>query len=196
MAFTRPVALSLLPLIAFADDILRPGTPVLDRPTLTALGVQLPVSGDDNFNATVSVRYWKSGTSNWLPALPLFRVHPETTLPYTISSQFSGSIFDLRPGTTYDIELAISDPDGPVNQTATLSATTRTVPRDPVTPRSRLVSNTTDLAQALGTAQPGDVITLADGLYTGAWSIYASGTPQNPIVIRGTSQAGTIPGWS
>jgi hypothetical protein len=190
--FVRPLFLTFLPLLAFADNVLRPGMPVLDRPTLTALGVKLPVTGDDNFNATVQVRYRKTGSTAWFTGLPLFRVHPETTVPYTIAPQFSGSIFDLRPATAYDIELKITDPDGPVNQTLTLSATTRAVPKDPVTPRYRFVANTTELGQALGTAQPGDVITLADGVYTGTWSIGASGTQQNPIVIRGTSQAGTI----
>jgi len=56
------------PLIA--DDVLRPGTPMLDRPTLMTLGVKLPVTGDDNYNASVSVRYRqaapKSGTMPYL----------------------------------------------------------------------------------------------------------------------------------
>ena len=36
---------------AWADDVLHPGTPVLDPPTLVALGVALPITGDDNFTA-------------------------------------------------------------------------------------------------------------------------------------------------
>src|SRR5689334_16955261 len=40
-----------------ADNVLHPGIPVLDRPTLTALGVQLPITGDDNYNAVISLRY-------------------------------------------------------------------------------------------------------------------------------------------
>jgi hypothetical protein len=184
--------IALLPLIAFADNVLRPGTPVLDRPTLTALGIKLPLTGDDNFNASVAVRYRKQGTSTWSNALPLFRVHPETVGGYTIAPQFSGSIFDLRPATTYEIELRIADPDGAVDQTLTLSGTTRTVPRDPVAPRNRSVAGASQLSQALSTAQAGDIINLADGVYTGTWSIFASGTEQNPIVIRGASRAGTI----
>jgi hypothetical protein len=188
----RSLIVLFLPLLAFADNILRPGTPVLDRPTLTALGVKLPVTGDDNFNAAVQVRYRKSGTSAWMTALPLFRVHPETVGGYVIEPQFAGSVFDLRPATTYDIELTLSDPDGPINQTLNLTAATRAVPRDPITPRNRLVTTAAELGQALATAQPGDIITLADGVYSGSWAIGASGTQQNPIVIRGTSQAGTI----
>jgi len=47
---------ALWPSSAHAGDLLVPGTPELDRPTLMALGVKLPISGDDNHNAFVSVR--------------------------------------------------------------------------------------------------------------------------------------------
>src|SRR5690349_5997117 len=88
---------AFLPLYAFADNVLHPGTAVLDRPTLISLGIQLPVTGDDNYNASVTVKYRKSGDLNWLQAQPLFRVHPDTALPYVIAPQFAGSILDLRP---------------------------------------------------------------------------------------------------
>jgi hypothetical protein len=81
-----------------ADDLLHPGALVLDRPTLTALGVQLRITGDDNFNASVTVRFRVSGAGDWKTALPLFRVHPETVAGWTASPQFAGSLFDLsRP---------------------------------------------------------------------------------------------------
>ena len=180
------------PAIALSDNVVHPSAPTLDRPTLTALGVQLGVTGDDNFNAKVSVRFRQTGTRSWYNALPLFRVHPETVFNYTVAPQFSGSIFDLRPATTYDIELHLTDPDGPVDTTFTLKGTTRAVPADPVRPRAVSVNNSASLAAALGAAQPGDVITLANGAYPGAFSIFASGTAENPIVIRGASQDGVV----
>src|SRR5581483_7495442 len=82
----------------FADNVVHSGTPALDRPTLTALGVQLPITGDDNFNATVSVAYRVTGTTDWRPALPLFRIHPENTQGYVLTPQFAGSVFNLKPG--------------------------------------------------------------------------------------------------
>lgn len=176
-----------------ADNVLHPSAPVLDRPTLTALGVQLPITGDDNFNATVSVRYRQTGTSAWIQALPLFRVHPESTVLYTVAPQFAGSIFNLRPATSYDIELHAIDPDGPVDQVYTLNATTRAVPGDPAAPRVVNVNSTAALSTALGSAQPGDIIQLADGIYSvGTIFFWGSGTAQNPIVIRGSSEEGTI----
>ena len=176
-----------------ADNVLHPGTPVLDRPTLTTLGVQLPITGDDNFNATVTVLYRPSGTTAWRQALPLFRVHPENTVLYTVAPQFAGSIFDLMPATSYDIQLNAVDPDGPVNQTFNLTATTRPVPSDPPSPRIVNVNSLASLNAALGSAQPGDIIQLADAVYNvGSIFFFGGGTAQNPIVIRGTTEDGTI----
>ena len=174
------------------DDVLHPGLLRLDRPTLMALGVQLLITGDDNHNATVTVRYRPGGAATWRDALPLFRVRPESVPDRFVPEQFAGSIFDLRPSTSYDIELHLTDADGPLDQTLTLTGTTRAVPTDPATPTVRPVSNTAGLASALAAAQPGDVISVADGVYAGPFVLDASGTAANPIVIRGTSEDGTV----
>ncbi len=177
------------------DPVLHPGTPLLDRPTLMALGVQLPISGDENRDARVTLRYREFGSPGWKEAPALLRVKPET-IPagegMTVPEQFAGSIFDLRPATTYELELHAVDADGPVDQILTLTATTRAVPTDPATPHAVAVSNASELAAALAAAGPGDVITLADGLYTGAFVMEADGTAADPIVIRGASRDGTV----
>ena len=177
---------------ARADDVLHPGEVNLDRPTLVALGVQLLISGDDNHDARVTVRYRVAGTPDWRDAMPLFRVHPESVVGRTVPEQFAGSIFDLSPATTYEIELHATDADGPVDQTITVTGTTRPVPGDPQHPAPRTVSDAAGLAAALNAAQPGDVITIADGSYSPHFLITASGTPDDPIVIRGASEDGTI----
>jgi hypothetical protein len=174
------------------DDVLHPGTLRLDRPTLMALGVQLFISGDDNHDASVTVRYRPTGSPTWRDALPLYRVRPESVPGRVVAQQFAGSLFDLRPATTYEIELHATDPDGPVDQTLTLSGTTRDLPHDPAAPHLRPVSDTAGLTAALATAAPGDVITLADGVYAGPFALDTGGTAANPIVIRGTSEEGTI----
>lgn len=179
--------------VLFADDVVRPGTPVLDRPTLTSLGIRLPVGGDDNFNAAATVRYRAAGTNSWAQGLPLYRTHPEHVTWWTAAKEFAGSIFDLRPNTTYDIEITLNDPNGRVNQTFKLSGATRPIPSDPATPREISVRNQQTLRQAIASAQPGDVITLADGVYSlQSLSISANGTDAQPIVIRGSSEEGTI----
>jgi len=188
------IVISVYPCL-FADNTLHPGTPTLDRPTLTAIGVRLPLTGDDNFNAVVTLLYRPTGTSNWLQGQPLFRVHPESQPGWTLQPEFAGSVLDLRPATSYDIQLHAVDPDGPVDQYFTLSATTRPVPGDPVTARVVNVSDLAGLNQALAAAQPGDIINVADGTYNigeSAATVYGSGTLQNPIVVRGESEEGTI----
>src|SRR5437867_7327236 len=177
---------------ARADDGLHPGGVNLDRPTVVALGVQLLISGDDNHNAQVAVHYRAAGSTEWRTAMPLFRVHPESVVGRTVPEQFAGSIFDLSPGTTYEIELHATDLDGPVDQTITLTGTARAVPRGPRNPAPRNVADAASLAAALNAAQPGDVITIADGSYSNHFLITASGTPDDPIVIRGASEDGTI----
>ena len=191
-AFSARIIIPFLACSAlFADNVLHPGTAVLDRPTITVLGVKLPITGDDNFNASVTMQYKVSGATAWQSALPLFRVHPETVAGYTVAPQFGGSIFDLKPATTYDIQLHITDPDG-VDQTVNLTGTTRAVPGDPAAPNYKNVSGTAALQSALAGAQPGDVITLANGTYSGTFQIGASGTAANPIVIRGATRDGVI----
>ena len=191
LARTLFLITSIFPGALFADNVLNPGAPILDRPTLTALGVQLPITGDDNFNSSVTVRFRVSGSTTWNTALPLFRVHPETVANWTVATQFAGSIFDLKPATSYDIELHATDPDG-VDQLITISGVTRDVPKDPATPVVRNVLDAGSLQSALNVAQPGDVITLANGTYNGTFSISQAGTPINPIIIRGQSQDGVV----
>ncbi len=165
----------------------------LDRPTLTALGVQLLFEGDSDQNASVGMRFREAGASSWRDAQPLHRVRPRLVRGLDVDLQFAGSIFDLRPDTTYEIELRPVDPDGPALPVVTLSGTTRPVPpSDPEHPRLVAVSDAGTLRAALATARPGDVISLAEGTYKGNFAIHESGTETNPIVIRGESRDGVI----
>jgi MYXO-CTERM domain-containing protein len=189
-----PIVL-LLPRSAGAANDLTILEVKLDPPTHHALGVQMLISGDDDRDATVSVRYRKQGDSEWRNGPPLFRVHPEaiTNPAVTIPEQFAGSVFDLSPGTSYEIELHAIDPDG-LDDTRVVTAATRALPpAEPANPNPVSVTNVTELKAALAAAKAGDVITLADGTYPGSMlNLSASGTEQNPIVIRGASQAGVI----
>jgi hypothetical protein len=171
---------------------LRFGPPELDRPTLTVVGVKVPIISDVGASAAVTVRYREAGGGAWRPALPLFRVHPGVVTGWTVKPHFGGSIFDLKPATKYEIELHAIDPDAKVDQTLTIEASTRPVPGDPAAPHQKPVRNTGELTAALSEARPGDVVRLADGVYSGLFRIDAAGTPGNPIVIRGASEENTI----
>src|SRR5437016_4422162 len=148
------------------DNVLHPGAVNVDRPTVVTLGVQLLISGDDDHDARVAVRYRPTGDPVWRDAMDLFRVHPASVSGRTVPEQFAGSIFELTPGTTYDIELHATDPDGPVDQVIPVTATLRPVPpADPASATIRNVSDTAGLNAALAAAAPGDVILLANGTY-------------------------------
>lgn len=180
------------PAVRAANQLTVLGQPQLDRSTPIAIGIQLLISDDDNHDASVSVRYRKVGDSAWREALPLFRVRPEHVAGLTVPQQFAGSILFLRPATSYQVELMAHDPDGPADQVRTLTATTRAIPADPAAPNAVDVASAPALQTALEAAVAGTVIRVADGTYGGPFSIDASGSAGNPIVIRGQSRDGTI----
>jgi MYXO-CTERM domain-containing protein len=186
------LALLCFPSAAFASNVLTVLRVQVDRPTVTTLGLQALIADDDNFNASIAVRYRVAGAPAWTDGAPLHRVHPELVVGRTVAPQFAGSIFDLRPGTSYEVEVHATDPDGPVDQVLTLPIQTRPVPSDPVAPRAVPVTDAPSLTAALAAAQPGDVITLAAGTYPGTYAITTSGSRRDPIVIRGANRDGVI----
>ena len=128
---------AMLPVLpAWAEDQVTPGKLVVDAPTLTAIGVEWKITGDDNRNAAVEVSYRRKGEQGWHKALPLLRIHHEVinsaeppfqpTEPsagnpngtrenpwhYDTGNMFAGSILNLEPGTDYECRFQLSDPDG------------------------------------------------------------------------------------
>src|SRR5205085_10525695 len=100
------VLLLLPPLMAVAADRTTAGEFYVERPTLISLGFEWRIEGDDNRNASVAVAYRKKGEQAWKEGLPLLRIGGErineNSLQYVVPHMFSGSIFDLEPGTDYD----------------------------------------------------------------------------------------------
>ena len=112
------------------------GRLVVDAPTLTAIGVEWVITGDDNRNATVEVSYRRKGEQAWKKALPLLRIHHEVVNSweppfrpvdptpanpngerenpwhYDTGNMFAGSILNLVPDTDYECRFQLSDPDG------------------------------------------------------------------------------------
>lgn len=155
-------------------------------PTLHHLSVEWAFSGDANANGVVTVRYRPAGTGTWRESMPLRRVPAGDNEGFSWGSRHSGSVFELQPGTAYELELTLTDPDGGTT-TRTVSATTRAVPAPmagapvkPVTPAS--------FASVAASAQPGDILQLGAGSYSGFdWP--RDGAAGKPIVIRGTAGA-------
>ena len=123
----------LLPLFhssALAVDATTPGTITTPYPTVTNLAVEWQIEGDDNLNCTVDMKFRSAGETGWHNAMPLRRVPSDENLGFSWSNRCSGSIFDLKPGTSYEIRLTLSDPDGGEAQ-KTVTTATRPVPRIP-----------------------------------------------------------------
>ena len=129
---------------------------VTTETTFVAAAINWTLTGDDNEDATCAVRYRRTGTTLWKEALSLSRI------VYSASARngekrnlnkFSGSIVHLSPGTAYDVELTISDPDGG-GTSRQVSLTTRSMPRMPSGGNVVEVRTTDDLSTVQNNAQP------------------------------------------
>lgn len=173
--------------IAAADDnVTVPGEVTTPYPTIQNLAIEWKIEGDANLNGTVAVRYREAGGNAWRDAMPLRRVpagESRGTRPiFRWGNKHSGSIFDLRPNTEYEIALTLEDPDGGAAQ-RTVRARTRPVPRAAADAQERRVS-----PAELNSARPGEIVLLAAGHY-GEYVVPRDGEPGRPIVFRSADGA-------
>ena len=76
--------------------------------TFNSVGIELPYGGDADHNAVASVAFRPSGGASWRQGLPLWRESAATP------TAFYGSLLELAAGTSYDVAVTVSDPDGVV----------------------------------------------------------------------------------
>ena len=163
-----------------------PGEITTPYPTIKCLAVEWMIHGDDNNNARVEVQYRAAGEKEWMKAMPLVRIPAGTTgkrtsPTYSWANKFSGSIFNLKSDTEYEIRLSLTDSDGG-KATETVKAHTRPVPREAENARIIKV-NAGNLEKAARCAQPGDVLLLSPGFYED-FTMPVDGEPGKPIVLR------------
>ncbi len=120
------------------------------------------------------------------PPAALRRIPAGSNEGFTWAARFSGSVFDLQPGTTYEIEASLKDPDGG-GETRVITGATRAVPA-PMGGAPVKAATPATLSALLGGAQPGDIIQLGAGSY-GGFTVDRSGTAGKPIVVRGAAGA-------
>ena len=110
--------LFFIPVIAQTQDAIKTDKFIVEPATLTNLGFEWHISGDDNRNASVQVSYRIPVTANWEQALPLMRAGGERIfrktefLDYNVPDYFAGSILDLHPDTEYECRFVLTDSDG------------------------------------------------------------------------------------
>lgn len=181
---------------AKAQNQTQAGRFVVEHPTLLSLGFEWAITGDANRNASVTVQYRPAGEASWRSALPMVRIGGENVyrrrenLDYSVPDGFAGSILSLQPGTEYECQFKLTDPDGATGEvTHTVKVKTRTEPMPSKEGRTlhvyppdyggkRIEPSFTGILQAyygagLGDwsvvwerrAQPGDTLLVHAGLY-------------------------------
>ena len=165
-------------------------------PTPEQLSLVLPVTGSLSSAATATVRYKRSQESAWTIGHPLFRVRPEFSQNPSVGSVddvFAWPILGLDPGTTYDVEVTVSDGSTTVVRNGTFS--TRRLPATAGTPNKIIVAGSSngDIQTALANLDPGDILEFENGTYNvNNIQLSRSGTAGNPIYIRGASRNGVV----
>ena len=122
--------------ISRADDVVEAGELIAEPPTLHNLGFEWKITGDDNRNATVAVRFREEGSDQWQEAQPMLRIGDEKVwrateyLEYHTPRMFAGSIFGLEAGKRYECRFEMNDPDGVKGEAVrTMVVETRVVPQ-------------------------------------------------------------------
>lgn len=183
------MGLLLVARAASAADASTPGAVTAPHPTLENIALEWALTGDDNADATATVRYRKTGSSTYHDALPLFRVPAGSNEGFDWSNKLAGSIFGLEPATEYEIELTLTDPDGG-NATENVTATTRALPVFPGAPHVVHVTPSS-LADALDAAGPGDLLVLGDGSYDEI-VVSTDGGDAQPLVLKAENRGKAI----
>jgi hypothetical protein len=165
--------------------------------TIRSIGIEWDIVGDSNHDASVTVRYRQQGASVWKNAMPLFRID------YNGRNMFAGSILFLNPGTTYEVELNLTDPDGGADS-RTITVSTKAVPQEPTGGRTFHVIPGTGggdgsqsnpyqgITAAQANAQPGDIFLLHAGSYGAGITFNKAGTAGNHIVWKSAGDGDAV----
>ncbi|MDC0666205.1 hypothetical protein [Nannocystis radixulma] len=166
----------------------------LELATPEQIAIHAPVVGALPADTRVLVRYRPDGAADWQVGHPLLRIHPEWThgeAPVVPVDAFAGAIFDLTPGTDYDVELTLEVP-GERAQRQVVHGATRVLP-PPAPAANKTAKASDDLKAVFAGLVPGDVLELADGTYAvDTLQLDVSGTADQPIYIRGASRDGVV----
>jgi len=162
------------------------------HPTFNNIGVHMTISGDDNLNSALVIFYKEQSQSVYQEAAMTMRAYPGLVIDGNTTARnfHAGSVMYLDPGTTYDIQLVLSDPDGG-DVTTDIVVSTQTIPT-PNLANTRYVSPGNGggsgtladpylgLQAAADNAVAGDHFIVGPGVYA-PFELLSSGTAGNPI---------------
>lgn len=185
--FAMQATAQSLPIGALAQD---------GPPTPEQIALVVPVTGSLPTTATAAVRYRAAGAATWVTGHALYRVRPSfsnTPAVGSVTDVFAWPILDLVPGTTYNVEVTVSN--GGTSQVLTGNFATRALPAaaGPATKTIAAGSSSATIQSVLDSLVPGDVLVIQPGTYNvSGLNINRSGTAGNPIYVRGASRTQTI----
>ena len=171
-----------------ASSALTPGAAEIYA-THYSIGVEWNISGDEDHDAICQVSIRQTGIGSFTAVKDLYRVD------FAGKNMLAGSILFLTPGTSYEVRLQLSDPDGGA-ETRILTISTKAIPVEPsggniyhVIPGNGGGSGTeTDPFQGVDAAeqvaQPGDQLLLHAGNYGGTIFFNVSGTSNQAVVWK------------
>jgi len=141
---------------------------------------------------TLDISYKLTTASTYQDAAMTMRAYPGLIIDGASTNRnfHAGSILSLEPGTSYDVRLVLTDPDGG-SQTTDITVTTKTIPEPSmnntyyVAPGNGGGTGTVGspylgLQEAADNAVAGDHFIVAAGNYS-PFNLLTSGTPGNPI---------------
>jgi hypothetical protein len=187
------------------------GSPAVPGPiryysTIKSIGIEWDITGDTNHNASCGITYNKTAMSSPISALPLFRVDFRGWFDGDSADRaynmLAGSILFLEPGTAYDVQLSLIDPDGGKKDTV-IEIATRPVPALPTSGRTLHAapgsgggdgtsgSPYKGLAAAQTAARAGDIILVHAGNY-GNFNFSKSGTAASSIVWKAAGNGDAV----
>lgn len=166
-----------------------------DAQTPEQISFCCPLTRSAAAGTKVLVRFKPTGASTWQTAHPLIFIDPaksETGGPEPIVEAYGGSIFDLAPGVTYDVEVTIQEP-GHADVVLTGTRATRALPAASGAATKNWPSMGGTLQAAFDGLVPGDVLQIAAGTHdVSSLLLNVQGSAGSPIYIRGASRSGTI----
>lgn len=177
-----------------------PGKLVADPPSFECASFRWFISGDADYDCGVRLKFRKTGAEAWEDAHPMLRVRFPALQKgdgkirrwrkrKKNANLLAGSIFHLKPGTSYDVKLDLTDPDGG-KESKTLTIRTRALPR--ITSEANVIEASKEtIKEKLKVLKAGDRVILKKGNY-GNLSISGKGTAEKPIVLEGETRDGVI----
>jgi len=189
--------------VASAQDAVIAGSVRIDA-TFENISVNYGISDDVNRNSNLVIRYREAGGSDYEEAAITMRAYPGLVIDGNTTNRnfHAGSVMFLNPGTTYELEFNLTDPDGGESIT-TQFVTTKSIPQPAEFSNIRYVSpgngggnGTVDapylgLQAAADNAQQGDHFIVAPGVYS-PFTLLNSGTADNPISFSSQERQSAI----